>query len=162
MSAPSIVRCIVSAPSDECLSDLAALCRAVWTSHSHVHDDLVCRAGGGETVGKLADSHLTILPVGSEASHVQTLELVATPEPGRHVAPSLLETILSAVLMPHVKALVFFDVYWTSIQGPTAVPSETGPDHYQLQAGHPEGTGSGGRSPCVTTLDGKHLPTKPL
>ncbi|WER50669.1 hypothetical protein CupriaWKF_30360 [Cupriavidus sp. WKF15] len=129
MSAPSVVRCIVSAPSDECLSDVAALCRSLWASllnpYSHVHDELVCCEGGGETVGKLADSHLDILPVGSAASHGQTLELVATPEPGRHVPSSLLETILSAVLMPHVKALVSFDVYWTTIQGPPPDPSKT-------------------------------------
>lgn len=130
MSTPSVVRCLVSVPSAECLSDLAALCRAVWTSllnpYSHAHDDLVCRVGGCEAVGKLADSLLTILPVGSGASHWQTLELVAMPVAGRHLAPSLLETILSDVLLPHVEALVSFDMYWTTIQGYVPVPPETG------------------------------------
>ncbi|MGY2491790.1 hypothetical protein [Cupriavidus sp. CP313] len=121
MSTQSVVRCLVSVPSADCLSELASRCRTVWTSllnpYSHAYDDLVCCAGGGESVGKLADIQLTILPVGSGASHGQTLELVASPEVGCHVAPSLLETILSAVLMPHVQALVAFDVYWTTIQG---------------------------------------------
>jgi hypothetical protein len=121
MSTPSVVRCLVSAPSAECLSDLAALCRAEWASllnpYSHVHDDLVCRVGGCEAVGKLADSHLSILPVGSGASNWQALELVAMPVAGRHLAPSLMETILSGVLLPHVEALVSFDMHWTTIQG---------------------------------------------
>ncbi len=128
MITPSVVRCLVSVPSADCLADLAAHCHSAWTSllnpYSHVHDDLVCRVGGGEAVGKLADSHLAILPLGSGASHRQTLELVATPEAGRHVAPSLLEAILTAVLMPHVKALVPFDVSWTTIQGYIHDPSE--------------------------------------
>jgi len=130
MTTPSVVRCLVSVPSADFLADLAALCRAAWTSllnpYSHVHDDLVCRVGGGESVGKLADSHLAILPPESSASHWKTLELVATPGAGRHVAPSLLETILSCVLMPHVKALAHFDMSWTTTRGYTPDPSDTG------------------------------------
>ncbi|WP_137924916.1 hypothetical protein [Cupriavidus sp. 2SB] len=130
MSHTSAVRCLVSAPNAECLSELAARCLAVWASllnpYSHAYDDLVCRAGGGETVGKLADSYLTILPVDAGGGHSQSLELVATPHAGCHVAPGLLETILSAVLMPHVQALVAFDVDWTTIQGFIPDSYETG------------------------------------
>lgn len=82
MTTQSFVRCLVSVPGAECLPELASRCRAVWTSllspYSHAYDDLVCYAGGGEAVGKLANIHLTILPMGFGASHGQTLELVAT------------------------------------------------------------------------------------
>ncbi len=130
MITPSAVRCLVSVPKADCLDDLAALCGAAWTGllnpYSHVHDDLVCRVGGGEAVGNLASSHLAILSESSGTSHRQSLELVATPGAGRHVAPSLLEIILSAVLMPHVKALVPFDVSWTTIHGYISDASEIG------------------------------------
>ncbi|MGY2491825.1 hypothetical protein [Cupriavidus sp. CP313] len=61
-------------------------------------------------MGRLADSHLRILPLGSGTSRGLTLELVASLNAGCSVAPTLLE-------MPHVQAHVPFDVYWTTIQG---------------------------------------------
>lgn len=64
--------------------------------------------------------------------------------------------------MPHVKALVSFNVYWTTIQGLPLIPLKQArvTINFKLDIQNVPDPEGGHRA--VTTLDGKHLSTKPL